>query len=270
METRAPAADSQPQPASPPGPQQSLLPPAPRHAGSDRFDGAIEVTRTRAWIGLVCCLLLVLGVVVWAVTAKVGVTVKSPGVALVNGAIATAPSPVTGTVQSVSVNVDDSVQQGQVVGTVTDAQNQPFPLVAPVGGHVLNVAGDVGSTVHAGEDFISIAQTTGPLLIKLFVTPTQAEQVESGDEAVLTFPEQPETHGKVTAIGSLPLTKDQVADSIGSPALADHLVKSGAVVSITVTPNAAAAGSPSAKIDSGDVAGVTLIVGTKRPIEYVV
>jgi hypothetical protein len=168
------------------------------------------------------------------------------------------------------VKVDDSVQQGQVVGRVTDAQNQPFPLVAPVGGHVLNVAGDVGSTVHAGEDFISIAQTVGPLLVKLFVTPTQAEQVELGDEAVLTFPEQPEAHGKVTAIGSLPLTKDQVADSIGSPALADHLVKSGAVVSITVTPNAPTAGSPGAKVDSGDVAGVTLIVGTKRPIEYIV
>jgi multidrug resistance efflux pump len=269
MDTETPAVDREPQAASPSGPQQSLLPPPPRHAGSDRFDGAIEVTRTRAWIGLVCCLLLVGGIVVWAITAKVGVTVKSPGVALVNGAIATAPSPVTGTVQTVTVNVDDSVQQGQIVGTVTDAQNQPFPLVAPVGGHVLNVAGDVGSTVHAGEDFISIAQTSGPLLVKLFVTPTQAEQVELGDEAVLSFPEQPEMHGRVTAIGSLPLTKDQVADSIGSPALADHLVKSGAVVSITVSPDAPKAGTPSAKVDSGDVAGVTLIVGTKRPIEYV-
>jgi biotin carboxyl carrier protein len=270
METEAPAADHEQQAAPPAGPQQSLLPPAPRHTGSDRFDGAIEVTRTRAWIGLVCCLLLVLGVVVWAVTAKVGVTVKGPGVALVNGAIATAPSPVTGTLQSVGVNIDDSVQPGQTLGTVTDAQNQPSPLVAPVGGHVLNVAGDVGSTVHAGEDVISIAQTNGPLLIKLFVTPTQAEAVETGDEAVLSFPEQPETHGKVTAIGSLPLTKDQVADSIGSPALADHLVHSGAVVSITVTPNEPAPGSPAAHVDSGDVAGVTLIVGTKRPIEYVV
>ena len=142
--------------------------------------------------------------------------------------------------------------------------------MAPVGGHVLNVAGDVGSTVHAGEDVISIAQANGPLLIKLFVTPTQAEQVESGDEAVLSFPEQPEVRGKVTAIGSLPLTKNQVADSIGSPALADHLVKSGAVVSITVTPNTPAAASAKAQIDSGDVASVTLIVGTKRPIEYVV
>ena len=42
--------------------QQSVVPPPPRHTGSDRFDDAIEVTRTRAWIGLVCCLLLVLGV----------------------------------------------------------------------------------------------------------------------------------------------------------------------------------------------------------------
>jgi biotin carboxyl carrier protein len=266
METRAQAVDSEPQEASAPQADGTLVPPAPRHAGSDRFDEAIEVTRTRAWIGLASCLVLVLGIVVWAVTARVGVTVKGPGVALVNGAIATVPSPVSGTVQTLVVNIDDDVQVSQVIGTVTDAQGQASPLVAPVGGRVLNVAGDVGSTVHAGEDVLSIAQTNGPLLIRMFVTPTESEQVDKGEEAVLSFPEQPEVHGKVTAIGSLPLTEQQVADSIGSPALADSLVHSGAVVSITITPDE----PPRAQIDSGDVASVTLIVGTKRPIEYLV
>jgi len=49
-----------------------------------------------------------------------------------------------------------------------------------------------------------------------------------------------------------------------------NLVHSGAVVSITVTPDEQEAGRPDLKVDSGDVANVTLIVGTKRPIEYVV
>lgn len=268
MDTRAPTAgqDSQAQPAPPSEP--TLVPRAPRSSGSDRFDDAIVVTRTRAWIGLACCLALIGGIVAWAVTTKVGVTVTGPGIALTNGAIATVPSPAAGTVQSMSVKVDDPVQAGQVIGSVADFQNQAFSLVAPVSGRVLNVAGDVASTVRLGADVVSITQTSGPLLVRMFVTPAQAQQADLTTEAVLRFPEQPDVRGRVTAIGTLPMTKEQAADSIGSPALANLLVRSSAVINITITPAASAAAV--AHIDNGDVASVTLIVGTKRPIDYVI
>jgi biotin carboxyl carrier protein len=268
MDTRAPAADHDPeaQPESPSEP--ALVPRAPRQSGSDRFDDAIVVTRSRAWIGLACCLALILGIVAWAVTTEVGVTVEGPGIALVNGSIATVPSPASGTVQAMNVKVDDTVQAGQVIGAVADFQNQISPLVAPVGGRVLNVAGDVGSTVRLGADVVSITQTTGPLLVRMFVTPEQAQEADMTTEAVLHFPEQPNVHGRVTAIGTLPMTRDQAADSIGSPALANLLVHATAVINITITPDASA--TAVGHIDSGDVADVTLIVGTKRPIDYVI
>src|SRR3989442_3984778 len=145
METQAPAVQSDTSPA--PEERGPLVPRPPRRTGSDRFDQAIAVTRTRAWIGLGCCLLLILGIVVWAATTEVGVTVKGPGIALVNGAIATVPSPVSGTVQAMNVDIDDNVQAAQVIGSVADFQNQLSPLVAPVAGRVLNVAADVGATV---------------------------------------------------------------------------------------------------------------------------
>src|SRR4029077_520973 len=163
MDPRAPAADHEPE-AAPPSSGPTLEPRTPRQGGGDRFDDAIVVTRTRAWIGLACCLALILGVVVWATTTKVGVTVKGPGIALVNGAIATVPSPASGTVATMNIKVDDTVQAGQVIGSVADFQNQVSNLVAPVAGRVLNVAGDVGSTVRLGADVVSITQTTGPLL----------------------------------------------------------------------------------------------------------
>jgi hypothetical protein len=167
-----------------------------------------------------------------------------------------------------NVKVDDTVQAGQVIGAVADFQNQISPLVAPVGGRVLNVAGDVGSTVRLGADVVSITQTTGPLLVRMFVTPEQAQEADMTTEAVLHFPEQPNVHGRVTAIGTLPMTRDQAADSIGSPALANLLVHATAVINITITPDASA--TAVGHIDSGDVADVTLIVGTKRPIDYVI
>jgi len=268
MEIRAPAADHEPEAAQASSPEPGLEPRPPREGSGDRFDDAIVVTRTRAWIGLVCGLALILGIVSWAITTKVGVTVKGPGIALVNGSIATIASPATGTVQTMNVHVDDTVEAGEVVGTVVDLQNQSAPLVAPVAGRVLNVAGDVGSTVRFGADVVSITQENGPLVVRMFVTPDEAQQADLTTEAILSFPEQPDISGRVTAIGTLPMTKDQAADSIGSPALANVLVRNSAVINITVTPDAD--GVKTASVDNGDVAEVTLIVGSKRPIDYVV
>jgi multidrug efflux pump subunit AcrA (membrane-fusion protein) len=268
MDTRAPATNPDAAEQQAPPSDSTLVPRAPRQSGSDRFDDAIAVTRTRAWIGLACCLALIGGIVAWAVTTKVGVTVNDPGIALVNGSIATVPSPTAGTVQVMNVKVDDTVTVGQVIGEVADFQNQAFPLVAPVSGRVLNVAGDVGSTVRLGADVVSITQTDGPLLVRMFVTPDQAQEADLTTEAILHFPEQPEVRGRVSSIGTLPMTKEQAADSIGSPALGNLLVHNTAVVNITITPDPSARNA--AHIDSGDVASVTLIVGTKRPIDYVI
>jgi biotin carboxyl carrier protein len=267
METRAPVVDHEPETA-PPSAASTLEPRPPRQAGSDRFDEAIVVTRTRAWIGLGCGVVLILGIVAWAVTTKVGVTVKGPGVVLVNGSIATIASPVTGTVQTMNVKVDDTVAAGDVIGTVTDLQNHASALIAPVSGRILNVAGDVGSTVRFGADVVSITQESGPLLIRMFVAPDEAQQADLDTEAILSFPEQPDIHGQVTAIGTLPMTKEQAADSIGSPALANVLVHGDAVINITVTPDAD--GLKVAAIDGGDVGDITLIVGTNRPIDYII
>jgi multidrug efflux pump subunit AcrA (membrane-fusion protein) len=268
MDTRAPAADHDPEAQPAPSPEPTLVPRAPRASGSDRFDDAIVVTRTRAWIGLVCCLGLIGGIVAWAIFTTVGVTVEGQGIALTNGAIATVSSPASGTVQSMNVKVDDTVQAGQVIGAVVDFRNQALPLIAPVSGRVLNVSSDVGSTVRLDADVVSITQTTGPLLVRMFVTPAEAQEADLTTEAVLHFPEQSDVRGRVTSIGTLPMTKDQAADSIGSPALANLLVRSSAVINITITPDPSATNV--AHIDNGDVASVTLIVGSKRPIDYVI
>jgi hypothetical protein len=56
---------------------RDLTPVPPRQTGVDRFDEAIVVTRTRAWIGLAAALAMVVVVVVWALTAQVESTVHA-------------------------------------------------------------------------------------------------------------------------------------------------------------------------------------------------
>jgi biotin carboxyl carrier protein len=253
-------------PPAAPAKSASLVPPARRHAGSERFDEAIVVTRTRAWIGLAACLVLVAGMLVWSVTAEVGVTVGGTGVALQNGAIATVRSPATGTVQTLAVNVGQQVTAGQPVGSVADAQQNIYPLIAPVAGQVLAVNESVGSPIESGGHVVSLAQTSGPMLIKVFLTPSQAQQIDVGMRAILAFSGGPTVDGNVVTIGALPLTVDEAADSIGNAALALLLVKGDTVVPVTIAPEP---GDDAASIESGDVATVTLIIGSNHPISYI-
>ncbi|HWC39607.1 MAG TPA: HlyD family efflux transporter periplasmic adaptor subunit [Acidimicrobiales bacterium] len=247
--------------------RRRLAPDAPRQAGVERFDDAILVTRTRAWLGLVACLALVVGVIVWATTTRVDTTVKGSGISLVNGAITSVDSPVDGTIKSVDVAVGDQVAPSQAVVTVEATGGGVATVVAPIKGRVLNLPDGQGATIHSGDAVVALAQTSGPLQVRMFIPPAKAQQVEVGTTAILAYPQGVTVKGRVTQIGQVPLTLHQISDSIGSPAIAALIASGDGLIPVWVTPSVPAAESGVA--NNGDVAAVTLIVGTKHPINYV-
>ncbi len=247
--------------------RRRLAPEAPRQAGVERFDDAIVVTRTRAWIGLVACLALVAGVIVWATITRVDTTVKGSGISLVNGAITSVNSPVDGTVKSVGVAAGDQVASSQALLTVDATNGSVVTVVSPINGRVLNLPEGEGATIHSGEGVVALAQTSGPLLVRMFVQPAKAQQVEVGTKAILAYPQGVTVHGTVSQIGQVPLTLHQISDSIGSPAIAALIASGDGLIPVWVTPSVPAA--EGGAFNNGDVAAVTLIVGTKHPINYV-
>ena len=252
--------------ALPKPPPRQLAPQPPRQAGVDRFDDAIVVTRTRAWIGLAACLALVVGVVVWATTTTVDTTVKAPGVALVNGTISSVVSPASGTITSLSVGADDPVRDNQVIGRISGPNNKSVPLVAPIAGRILSLEASVGSAVRDGESVANLTAEHGPLVVRMFVSPSAADQASRGARAILTLPTGATVQGRVTHVGQLPLTEQEVAGAIGSPALAALLASGNGFIAVSVTP---VNNSQARQLDSGDVASVSLIVGSQHPISYI-
>jgi biotin carboxyl carrier protein len=248
-------------------PPRQLAPQPPRQAGVDRFDDAIVVTRTRAWIGLAACLALVVGVVVWATTTTVETTVKAPGVALVNGTISNVVSPASGTIISLSVSADDPVRAKEVIGRIADSgpSNATAALVAPISGRILSLQASVGSTVHDGEAVANLTAEHGPLVIRMFVQPAEAQQASRGTSAILTLPSGGTVPGHVTHVGQLPLTEQEIAEAIGSQALASLVASGNGLIAVTVTPG----GGQARQLDSGDVVSVSLIVGSQHPISYI-
>lgn len=253
--------------ASPPDPSH-LIPEPTSSSAVEAVDQAVVITRARAWIGLSACLVLLAGVVIWAAVASVGKTITAPGVVLVNGSVVGVPSPVSGTVQNLYVAPGDAVSANQTIGTVRDPAGHVRDLLAAVQGTVLSLPDVVGSTVHQGQEVGTLAQGSGPLKVRMFVSPAQAEQIGPGTRAILSIPGQPTIRGRVADEGNLPLTPAQAADAIGSPALASSLVKGGGVISVIVTPDPADIRRNGAKFDSGDVGTVALIIGAQHPIDY--
>jgi hypothetical protein len=254
-------------PGGPAGRPRRLAPQPPRQAGVDRFDDAIVVTRTRAWIGLAACLLLVVGIIVWSTTTTVDTTIKTPGIALVNGTISGVISPAPGIITRLTVSADTPVHAGEVIGRVAVAgpSSKMALLVAPITGRVLSLDFSVGSIVHAGEPVANLSAVRGPLLVRMFISPVQAEEASVGQKATLTLPTGTTVTGRVTHVGQLPLTGPEVADAIGSQALAGLVAHGASFVAVNMRP-----GRGSAKLlTSGDVGSVTVVVGSQHPIDYV-
>lgn len=252
-----------PRPAAP----GALIPRAQRQAGLDRFDEAIVVTRTRAWIGLLACLVLLAGVVLWSLTATINKTVTGNGVALVNGTISRATSPATGTIVSLQVGAGQLVKAAQPIGTVQTPSGQRVAVKAPITGKALNVTAGAGASVIKGQTLASLSAVHGPRVLVAMLNPAQAQAVASQDPVSISLPQGGTLKGVVSHVGELPLTRQEVADVIGSPAVASSVAAGYPVTPVTIYPTDQARAAR--LLGAGNVAVATIIVGTAHPIDYV-
>lgn len=243
-----------------------LAPDPPRQAGVERFDEAIVVTRTRAWIGLVACLVLVVGLVAWAVTANVDTTIDSPGVALENGAIDIVHAPESGTIADLRVEVGDDVDASDVLAVMIADDGTPYSIEAPIAGRVLSVS-DANSPVARGDDAFTLVPRTGPDIVRTLVTSAEAQVINSGTPVIVRFPGAPEYDGKVVSVGTIPLPTNQVVDDIGGEPIAAEALRKNARVRVDIS--IADETGRRFPLPSGDIGRVTFIIGSRHPIDYV-
>lgn len=246
---------------------RNLAPSPPRQSGIDRFDEAIVVTRTRAWIGLLAALAMVAGVIVWASLARVDQTVESNGVALVNGSFTEIHNPADGVVTRTDVAVGGMVTMGQTVGAVTEANGVAVPIVSRVDGQVVRVNA-VGAHAYRERIFALIAQTNGPVVVRTFLPTASALKVRDGTPVNMNFTDEGNIEGTVTEVGHIPLTAEEVSDSLGAPseALAQVVgATDGEAISVVVTPTH----TWSSGFHGIDYGSLIFIYGHRHPINFV-
>lgn len=258
------------EPKNAPGPE-GLAPTPPKQSGSDRFDEAALTTPARSIVALCTCLVLVAGVVVWAVTARVDETTTGSAVSLVDGSLDRVVTRIDGIVTAVQVKPGEQVTKGQPLAQISAPDDSSETLHSIRDGRVLNAPYVPGTAVTAGDSIMVIEPTEGIRVLRMFLDPLEAEQVQTGTKAVISFPGRAEIPGQVSAVSLLPLAREQVETLLGSPALARLVLTAEAAVAVTVTPDAGQElPQPGDGSEGGRVARVSLILGIVHPIEYVI
>lgn len=243
-----------------------LAPQPPTHAGVERFDDSIVVVRARAWLGLGACLLLLAGLVVWAVTAEVPAKVTLQGLAARAGVLETARSPVAGTIERIDVRPGQRVRPGQKVATVGSPDGATHPVVALSAGRVIDTGGVVGSPVLFDEAVV-IMEGVGPMMVSVFPTPDDAALTAVGTKALIGIPaaggKGTQLDARVSEVALLPSTAHEVAERIGDSAVAAILAPKPPVQYVGIAP------AKAQSLRTGMIVPVTLILDSKSPIDYV-
>jgi multidrug efflux pump subunit AcrA (membrane-fusion protein) len=127
-------------------------------------------------------------------------------------------APVTGTLASLLVNVDDYVTPGQVVASVLPADPGAVlvPLASPIAGRVLQIYAAPGQGVAEAQELLSVEDPQQPLSAVLYVAAQEAYQIKADMEAKVlpaTFSKHQGAYlvGRVARAGRHPVSVQQRA-----------------------------------------------------------
>lgn len=215
------------------GKREQIAPTRPRVAGPQRLDELIVVTRGRAWITLVALAVLLAGLVVWAVVARVPVTSNVGAVLISGGVLAEVASPGAGVVESLAVGVGDTVDTGDDIAVIQAPDGSRSGVQATQDGTVAAVVTRAGDTVEAATVLVKVVPD-GPPRLHGFPTFDVGQQLEVGDAAMVTI-STPGAGSEVfdatiSQIIRAPLTREDVTGVVGDAALAQFLVPQGQTV----------------------------------------
>lgn len=176
--------------------------------------------------------------------------------------------PVDGNLTELLVEQGDVVEAGQPWVTALGVDGTEHTLTAPIDGRVISQPERVGVHLELDESVVTLEPVEGERQLRMFVAPSEAEQVAVGIPAVITFPGREPIEGRVAAVGGLPLTHEEIHRTVGNEALA-HLLLGDLDAAVDVVVVADDGADLPDEADAGRFASVTLIIDSVPPIRFV-
>ncbi|MCY0920353.1 HlyD family efflux transporter periplasmic adaptor subunit [Streptomyces sp. H27-G5] len=208
----------------------------------DELDAAVMLAAPRGWIAVFVVLIVMVGACVWAVLARLDITVDAPGVLTHPGGTSQVQSPYTGMAQDLLVRPADEVRAGQPVARLADRDGKIQTITSPFAGKVISATLTTGQFVPAGATVATVERTDLPgdrLVALVFVPADRAARLVPGRPVDLNVSTAPPAvygllRGTVTHVDPYPLTREGLAAIAGGELAAQSFQQDQAPRLVTV------------------------------------
>jgi hypothetical protein len=254
----------------------------------EQLDSLMQVTSPRAWIALLGLGILVVAFVVWGYVGSVQVTTDGRGILIKGEGITTINAPSAGQVNDLYVGVNDTVEPGEIIARIQNANGIPEPVTSRLGGRVIETLVSADELVAAGQRMVILEPTGDDVdLEAIFYLPaSEGKKVRPGMQVQV----QPDTVsreefgmmlGWVISVGEFTESRESMTRVLENDELTEYFfgLTDNAPLEIRVqfipsrttttryrwtTPQ-----GPDIEIRSGTLAHATIILSDEAPIDLV-
>lgn len=246
------------------GDQESIAPPTPPEAGTERFDDLIQIVRPWMKVALAASVVTILGALTWSIFATISTSVSGTAAILPDTGFEEVASPIPGMLSNVFYRGGDHVDANEIVAKVVGDDGRQLAVKAPVAGTVEIALFNAGAIVKSGDTILLVVPDGAKPTITTYLTIGQGQGVEVGQPVVITSSLCPAYTGAVSSVLRAPLTRGQIADRVSLQGLAHAISPPDGGIGISV--NLPADWCPDAAF--GSTGQLVVTTGTVRPISY--
>jgi hypothetical protein len=214
----------------------------------ESLDERVPVVRGPAWLGLVLVVLAIAGLIAWAASSRVEVSVNGTGVVMSVPLPQQVQAPVAGTVTQAPAAPGSTVRAGEVVATLTTATHLLVPVRAAEPGTIGDGSVTTGAVVQPGTTLALIEPAGAALRAYLYVPLNAGSQLRPGQEALVTpvGPQQQQEsliEGQVVTVQDIPATPERL-DQVLGPTLGPRAASGSPVIEVVVRLSARSGSGP--------------------------
>lgn len=251
----------------------------------DDLDVPAELTRPRTWMALAVIAALVLGGVVWSMTAELPRKVEAAGILTHPQGSFSLQSPVSGQINGVFVSQGNTFPAGTPMFSVKVGARVEV-VKAITGGRITAMLGKLGQVISAGSELAVVERIDGKdddLVAVLYVPATEAGLVHKDSRVDLVVHSAPAQeygvlHGVVLSISQFAESKQQITDFLGDEQLGERFSSQGQPLQVVVKLLTAKTDSgyqwstrsgPPYRVDSRTLVDGALHLPSIKPIDWV-
>ena len=251
----------------------------------EQLDQRIKPAKPGTWIALVALLVAVAIALIWSLVSTVPVTVGGTGFFLPQQGWNSVQAAAAGIVSELQVNVNDPVVSGEPLALITTSGGTVVTVRSPVTGYVVEVAVSQQEYVSPGTQMAVIRPHNDTLVVHAYIPTGLAHEIPVGSEAqVSPSTVAPSAYGylkgRVKSVAPFPATQQRLLEVLQNESLVKQVSSTGPVTEVLVALQPAhtasgyawsiGTGPPYAALTGGLPAEVTIVVGTRHPMSYVI